>query len=218
MSLEEKIEKLTAAVDMLTGVLREHVKVLSQRTGINGHGAPAADPEPEKPKAPAGKRETAAAKKKREAEEAAAAAAAAALDDDDGLGDPSDDGLGDDLLGDDLDGDGLDDGLGDGLDDDGLGDDPAPPAKKKGERTYTGMEATQVMKALRDVLFKHVGPEVGKTVLKKMLVDCGVTNIQQVTDADATIAVAHVRRHAHQNTVLKEWMAECKTKFNVVVV
>lgn len=84
MSLEQKIEALTAAVEANTAAL--------QANGGTTTSKPATKD--------AGPKETAAQKKKREAEEAAAAAAA----EDDGLG--GDDGLGDGLDdGDDLGGD-----------------------------------------------------------------------------------------------------------------
>lgn len=216
MSIEERIDKLTGAVERLCRIMAEHTMVLSQRTGISGHEestSPADDKgktsTKKKPAAKStGKRETAAQKKKREAEEKAAAAAKDADGDlDDGFGDEEDVDT-DDLLDDDGGlGDDLDDGLGDDLDD-GLVEEEAGAS----EPEFSGIDATNAIKVLRDVLFGVVGQEVGKPALKNLLGMCKVTNISQITDADAGRAIQHTRKVARDSSVLKEWIKTCKEK------
>lgn len=113
-------------------------------------------------------------------------------------------------------------GLEDLGDDDGFGldDTQAAPAVStaKQQRTYTAAQAADTMKALRDVLVVEKGAAPATVLSQEMLKACGVANIKQVSEAEATKVVAIVRRLAHQHAVLENWIIRCKDAFKLEVV
>lgn len=101
--------------------------------------------------------------------------------------------------------DGFDDD--DGFGDDGFGDDDsvAPVTKN-----YTGEDARNALKALRDVVSDEKGKEKGLSTAKEALAESGFSNIAHIDDGAAAAVVALAKTYADNLGLIDALLAKAK--------
>lgn len=98
--------------------------------------------------------------------------------------------------------------------DDGFGDESATAVP---EITYTGANAGDALKALRDVVAKSTNLDKGRAVARTVLSDAGIANIVAIKDSQAASVIDTARQLAENNGVLNEWLDECEATYKVSI-
>lgn len=106
----------------------------------------------------------------------------------------------------------------DNLIDDGFGDlEETPSVAHAATPVYTGANAGDALKALRDAVAAKSTLDKGREIARTVLAAAGCTNIAQLTDTNAEKTVQAAAANAKALKVYDEWVALCSKQYKLVV-